>query len=345
MPVKKFSDLYLRDVGKAFIKSLMASGSPHSYWEALERSVALVADYSEGEGWPPVGDITIDHIEDYFAHLQSREPWFGERGGGAGNSALSTGYINAQYRRLNRFFGWLLERGHVEENVMKLMKPPPVDENTVPLVSDSQIQDLLALLNPKLARTPRERFLMIRNRAILHLFVDTPGRLDEIAEMKLDDARPDDNRVRVMGKGGKERYMPIGNTPQAVLRDYLRARETKEPLTEKLWVSATGEAMSFNWLYLMMKRLGKRAKVRGLHPQMFRHTFAVNALRSSMPERILMNIGGWKKIPDTYFRVLGFEDAQTFHAKMSPGDRLGGGSTEKDEPKSGEGGPRPRGRL
>ena len=345
MTVKQVSDLCLREAGKDFLKSLKSSGRyQYSYLESVERSVALLADYSEGEDWPTVGEVTIVHLEDYFAHLQSRTPWFGERNA-TGNSSLSSGYINAQHRRLSKFFGWLLDRGYVQENLMKLMKPPRVDENTVPFVSDDQIQDLFALLNPGLARTPKERFLMLRNRALLHLFVDTPGRLKEIAKMKLADAQPDENRIRVMGKGGKERFMPIGSATQSVLLDYLRARETREPLTRNLWVSEAGDAMSHNWLYLMIKRLAKRANVKGLHPHMFRHTFAVSAMRSGMPERILMHIGGWRKIPDTYFRALGFEDAQAFHAVMSPGNRFGDGSAMKYGPGRRGTKSRPKGRL
>ena len=133
---------------------------------------------------------------------------------------------------------------------------------------------------------------MLRNRALLHLFVDTPGRLNELADMKLGDAGPDENRIRVMGKGGRERFTPIGRSARSALSEYLQARDAMEPFTPNLWVSGAGDAMQHNWLYLMLKRLSKRAHIKGLHPHMFRHTFAVSALRSGMPERILMNIGG-----------------------------------------------------
>ena len=80
--------------------------------------------------------------------------------------------------------------------------------------------------------------------------------------------------------------------------------------------------MQPNWLYLMLKRLGKRAGISNLHTHRFRHSYAINAMRSGMPERILEVAGGWKKIPDTYLRTLNAEDAQQFHRQVSPGDRL-----------------------
>ncbi len=44
-----------------------------------------------------------------------------------------------------------------------------------------------------------------------------------------------------------------------------------------------------------------------------------------MSERVLQIVGGWKKIPDTYMRTLGYEDAEKFHRQISPADKLGGG--------------------
>jgi integrase len=72
----------------------------------------------------------------------------------------------------------------------------------------------------------------------------------------------------------------------------------------------------------MLERLAKRAGLPGLHPHQFRHTYAINALRSGMPERVLMLSGGWKKIPETYFRTLGAEDVARVHREISPADRL-----------------------
>ena len=130
----------------------------------------------------------------------------------------------------------------------------------------------------------------------------------------------------VMGKGGKERYMPIGDTARSVLWEYLQVRSALIPSTNALWVSEQGRSMTAGWLYLMLKRLGKRAGIPGLHTHRFRHSYAVNALRAGMPERILQIIGGCRKIPDTYFMTLDGEDAQQFHRAVSPGDRLSQGA-------------------
>ena len=323
MVVKQVPDHSLRESGKRFISSLKASNRySEGYLTSLETCVAMAAHYAEEQRWPVVREIITDHIEDYLAYLQGRTRWFGKRENLVPKK-LSKGHINAQYRRLNRFFTWLVERGYVEENPLHLIKPPSLDEKTVPVVSEDQMRDLLILTNPALAQTPAHRFRLVRNQAVLYMLFDTPGRLAEISKIRLEDMDMETGAVLVMGKGRRERWMPIGDTAKSALEDYLLERGKLLPNTDALWVSEQGKAILPNGIFQILKRLGKRAGIPNLHTHRFRHSYAVNALRSGMPERVLQLVGGWKKIPDTYFRTLGAEDAKEFHRQVSPGDRLG----------------------
>ena len=233
------------------------------------------------------------------------------------------GYINAQYRRLNRLFGWLVDRGYSDENPLTDIEPPSVDEKTVPIITEEQMRDLLSLTAPSLARTSIERFHLVRDRAVLYAFWDTPGRLSEIAKLELDHVDLSIGSLHVMGKGRKERRMPIGEVARSALCDYLEVRESVMPHTNVLWVSERGEYLEPNGISQILKRLAVRAGIKGMHAHRFRHSYAINALRAGMPEQVLKIIGGWKKIPETYFRTLGEEDAREFHRQVSPGDRLG----------------------
>ena len=117
--------------------------------------------------------------------------------------------------------------------------------------------------------------------------------------------------------------MPIGDTARSVIWDYLQERESLMPRTDALWVSEQGEALLSNGVRQLLMRLAKRANIEGMHPHRFRHSYAINALRAGMPEQVLKIVGGWRKIPETYFKTLGEEDAIEFHRQVSPGDRLG----------------------
>ena len=323
MVVKQVFDHSLRAYGKRFLSSLKASNRySEGYLASLETTVAMAALYAEEQGWPDVQEITTEHIEDYLSYLQDRVRWFGERTY-AEPRKLSKGHINAQYRRLNRFFNWLVERNHVDENPLSDIEPPSLEEKTVPIVTEDQMRDLLTLADPALARTPAHRFRLVRDRAVLYAFCDTPGRLSEIAKLQLESTDLRNGTLRVMGKGRKERKMPIGDAARSVIWDYLQEREALMPQTKALWVSEQGEALLPNGICQLLKRLAKRANIENMHPHRFRHSYAINALRAGMPEQILKIVGGWKKIPETYFRTLGEEDAVEFHRQVSPGDRLG----------------------
>lgn len=324
MAAKKVSDLCLlpvREAAKGFLISLRASNRySDSYLAALETALAFLADYSEGQGWPGIEEVTVSHIEEYLLHFQTRPRWFGERG--QADKPPSQSYIETQYRRLKRFFNWLVERGHVETNPLNLIPHPHIDEKTIPIVSERQSLDLLRLVDPRIARTAAERFRIIRNRAIVYILIDTPARRGELASMKLGSVDIDTGSVLVMGKGRRERWIPLGNVAQEALWEYLQHRAIAAGSEEALWVSERGKPMLPNGIYTTIKKLGDRAGIPNLHTHRFRHTYAVNALRGGMPERILMLAGGWKRIPETYFRTLGAEDVARFHRQISPADKL-----------------------
>lgn len=323
MVVKQVFDHSLRAYGKRFLSSLKASNRySEGYLASLETTVAMASLYAEEQGWPDVQEVSTEHIEEYLAYLQERTRWFGERTY-AEPRKLSKGHINAQYRRLNRFFNWLVERKHVDENPLSDIEPPSLDEKTVPIVTEDQMRDLLTLADSSLARTPAHRFRLSRDRALLYAFWDTPGRLSEIAKLQLSDVDLANGTLLVMGKGRKERRMPIGDTARSALSAHLRERETLLPRTKAFWVSEQGEAILPGGISQILERLAKLANIEDMHPHRLRHSYAINALRAGMPEQVLKIVGGWKKIPETYFRTLGEEDAIEFHRQVSPGDRLG----------------------
>ena len=341
MSVKLHFDLSLRATGKRFLSSLKASNRySEGYLASLETAVVMAAQYAEEQGWPDVQEISTEHIEDYLSYLQDRERWFGERSY-AEPRKLSKGHINAQYRRLNRFFNWLVERKHIDENPLDDIEAPSLDEKTVPIVTEDQMRDLLTLADPALSRTPAHRFRLTRDRAVLYAFWDTPGRLSEIAKLHLEDTDLVNGTLLVMGKGRKERKMPIGDTARSAIWDYLQEREALIPRTGALWISEQGEALLPNGICQILKRLARLANIEGMHPHRFRHSYAINALRARMPEQVLKIIGGWKRIPETYFRTLGEEDAIDFHRQVSPGDRLGKAPSARNGRRRG----RQRGRL
>ena len=266
MVVKQVVDHSLRDSGKRFINKLKASDRySEGYLASLETGVAMASLYAEEQGWPGVREISADHMEGYFAYLQGRTRWFGERTYTEPNK-LSKGHINPQYRHLHRFFNWLVERGYADENPLIHIESPSLDQKTVPVVTEDQMRGLLTLADPALARTPAHRFRLVRDRALLYTVWDAPGRLAEIAKLRLEDVDLTNGTLLVMGKGRKERRMPIGNAARSVVWDYLQDREALLPRTRGMWVSERGKALLPNGICQILKRLARRAGIVNMHP-------------------------------------------------------------------------------
>ena len=332
----------VRDAAKGFLVSLRASNRyAPKYLVGLEETLAFLATYAEEQHWPSVAHLTTSHIEEYLASLQVRRRWFGDRDGTS--KAYSQSSIETQYRRLKRFFNWLVERGHVETNPLNLIPHPHIDEWVVQTVAAEEMTRLLQLTNPAKARWPAEVFRLTRNRAVLLMLWDRPVRKTELGLLTVGAVDMDVGAVLVFGKGRRERWMPLGNVALEAMWNYMQLRAELAKGTEAFWVDKSGNGMEPDWLRHMLSRLGKDAGVSNLHPHRFRHTYAVTALRSGKPERVLMLNGGWKKIPETYFRTLGADDVARFHREMSPGDRLGQGVGGQQVGKKGTG--KARGRL
>ena len=130
---------------------------------------------------------------------------------------LSKGRINAQDRRLNRFFHWLVERKHIKENPLDDSKPPSLVEKTVPNVTEYQMRDLLTPADPAYAGTPTLRFRLACDQALLYAFWDTPSWLSEIARLRLENTDLTDGTQQVMVKSRRERKMHLGDTARSVI--------------------------------------------------------------------------------------------------------------------------------
>lgn len=309
--------LSFREAARGYLISLKASRYSPRYIEAMEMVLRLLLDYAEAQGWTGVSRLTASHLEEYLVYLQQRPRWFGARD--PRKVPVSGSSVETHYRRLKTFFSWLVERGHAEKNPLDLIKHPRFEERVIPTVNEKEMLNLLELVNPRHARTEAEKFRALRNRAVIWMLIDTPIRRGELVGIRVDDIDLDNAMIKVMGKGRRERWMPLGETSLLALWDYLQVRNSRLP---NLWLDEHGHPLASEAIYMLLKRLGKRTGIPNLHTHRFRHTFATSYLRSGGPERYLRIIGGWRRIPETYFRTLGTEDVVRAHRELSPADRL-----------------------
>lgn len=148
---------------------------------------------------------------------------------------------------------------------------------------------------------PSDRTLDLRDRAILELFYSSGLRLSELTGLNLGSLDLADGLVRVLGKGRRERTVPVGQMARNALRDWLAVRsEWAEPDETALFVSQRGWRLSNRAVQARLALAGQRAGLgERLHPHRLRHAFASHLLESSGDLRAVQELLGHADLATT----------------------------------------------
>lgn len=198
-------------------------------------------------------------VRDFVIHEQERE--------------VSPYTVQGKVRALKAFSSWLLAEGYTADNLMANVKLPKVPTKIVEPLTPEEIDKLLSVQNQLTA-------IGCRNTAILVTLLDTGLRCSELCDLRLEDAHIDDGYFKVMGKGSKERIVPIGATAQKVLWRYTFHFRPQPATTQDdyLFLTLDGKHLPSNAVKLLLNRWGKKAGVPRLHAHLCRHTYATNFL-------------------------------------------------------------------
>jgi len=208
---------------------------------------------------PVLTEFNISVAREFVIHEQQRE--------------LSPYTVQGKVRALKAFASWLLREGYTTCNILASLKLPKTPQKMIKPLTQDEIDSLICVQNPLAA-------LGSRNIAILITFLDTGMRENELSGLYFEDAHIEEGFLKVMGKGSKERILPIGALEQKVLWRYvLHFRpQPASDLNNFLFLTLDGKRLQPNAIKLLLKRWGKKAGVPRLHAHLCRHTFATNFL-------------------------------------------------------------------
>ena len=227
-------------------------------------------------------------------------------------STLSPISVAGYVRTLKVLGNWLAAEQLAQAAALRTLRKPRVPDKLVEPISDDAMRRLLAVAD-------------VRDRAILLLLLDCGLRVSEAAGLRLGDLRPD-GTLKVMGKGAKERIVPIGTTARGAIVRYLGQRGPGTP-DAPLFLGRRG-ALDWRGMQQVLKRLKARAGITGrCSPHSLRHTFARSYLVNGGDAFSLQRILGHTTL-DMVKRYVSMADADVAakHRTASPADRLVGKS-------------------
>ena len=189
------------------------------------------------------------------------------------DKGLSPHTVACRVRALRSFSSWLMREGYTSDNVLAVIKPPKTPERLIEVLTPEEIDKLVSWQNSLTS-------LGSRNIAMFTTLIDTGLRISEICNLRFEDAHIGEGYFKVLGKGNKERVVPVGMLVQKVLYRYVFHYRPKpaSPADDCLFLTAAGERLTTNAVRLLFKRWGKRAGIPRLHAHLCRHTYATSFL-------------------------------------------------------------------
>lgn len=263
-----------------FIQYLRAerNASPHTL-EAYDRDLQQFASFIRKEFGETlrIDQITHLHIRRYLASV---------------HRSLAKSSVGRKLAAIRSLFRFLLRRGILEKNPAELVSSPK-REKKLPFHLD--IDEVTTLIEAPDAITP----LSIRDRAILETLYSSGLRVSELTGLNIGGADLVAGSVKVLGKGGKERIVPLGSKAVKALEEYLELRGSRE-LNAPLFLNYRGGRLTRRSVARIVDRYMIHLEtMKKASPHTIRHTFATHLLEGGADLRAIQEMLGHASLSTT----------------------------------------------
>lgn len=257
----------------------LSDNTLHSYKNDLTKFL----DYAAEEGIDDLSSITASLISRYF-EIQRKV--------GLGSTTTAR-YLSS----LNGFFSYLIENNYLETNPMDKIPSAKISRNLPPVLSFYEIEKILE--SPGTGDK-----LGLRDKAVLEILYSCGLRVSELINLTNADLFFNEEVIRVLGKGSKERIVPIGASAVKWINEYLRASrpllENKSKSGNIVFLNKRGTKLSRMGVWKIVDRYTKEAGIdKEVHPHTFRHSFATHLLEGGADLRAVQEMLGHSDISTT----------------------------------------------
>ena len=254
-----------------------------AYRNDLSQFRAFLQSAGLGDG---IGDLSQDQIVRYVEHLRNGQNY-------------KDATVARKVAAVKSFYGFLAAEGLIANDPTQQLKSPQVGKTLPRALTVAEVDELLE--QPARRNTPEAR----RDKAMLELLYATGLRVTELISLDVNDIalESDPVTVRCIGKGERERILPLHQRPVDELRQYIfhvRPKLVRNRRETALFVNRRGERLTRQGFWLILKNYAREAKLdKAITPHTLRHTYATHMLSGGMPLRNVQDALGHASISTT----------------------------------------------
>lgn len=245
-----------------------------------QRDLQKFADYCQKFSLNNLAEIRSQHIRQMVAQLHRQ---------GLGGKSLSR-WLSA----MRSFFEFAIRKEWAKINPADAIQAPKSPKKLPKTLDVDQTAQFVSVEG--------DSILALRDRALLELIYSSGLRLAEVVGLNLHDIDIRDAMVTVLGKGSKQRMLPIGSQAMTALKEWLPQRKNllKDDAEQAVFISQRGTRITHRAVQLRMQQLSvKQGMDTPVHPHMLRHSFASHMLESSSDLRLVQEMLGHANISTT----------------------------------------------
>lgn len=290
-----------------FIKEFMdylsvERGLSKNTLESYSRDLNKYAGYLKKKGINNLDGVKRPDIQDFMMGLKGNK--------------LNASSIARNLVAIKVFHRYLTSQRLLKEDVTSVIETPKLWK-TLPDVLD--LREVEAILN-----SPNTRLKQgLRDKAAFELMYATGMRVSELVNLKLTDLHMEMGFVRCLGKGQKERIIPVGSKAKEALQKYIekaRPKFLKKAESSALFLTRLGKPMSRQTFWMIIKHYVKDARIKKrVTPHTLRHSFATHLLQNGADLRIVQELLGHTNISTTQiYTHINKERLKQIHQKFHP---------------------------